>query len=106
MHLTVTDEHGSLVASVATESALDIVSDGSAFAHVIGHFEPGAGFARIRAMLDRFDEAYVTGNLERAFVVHEEIDRLGLRATDADGNVYAVFNVHFQQDALLFAACS
>ena len=106
MHLTVTDENGSLVANVETESAFDRAPDGSAFSHVSGHFEPGPAFARVRLMIDRFENAYAAGNLERAAVLHEEIDRLGLRATDSDREEYRVFNVYFQQDALLFAACS
>jgi hypothetical protein len=103
MNLTVTDEHGVVVAGVDTASLLHPTSDGSVFAHVVGRFEPGPGFARIRSMLERFDKVYRTGDLERASAVHQEIDRLEMQATDSQGNRYHVFNVYLQQDALLFA---
>lgn len=106
MRLTVTDPTGAVVASVETPSRFGRASDGQVFVHVVGHFEPGPAFGKIRPMLDRFESAYASGNLEHAAALHGEIDRLGLLATDSEGNEYVVFDVYFQQDALLFAACS
>jgi hypothetical protein len=104
VHLTVTDENGQVVAEVDTGSDFDPAPDGPCFVPVIGHFERGPAFPRVQAMLDRFTEVYQTGNLERAHAVHEELDRLGLRAKNSDGRVYQVCVIYFQQDALLFTA--
>lgn len=106
MHFTVIDERGSLVASVVTAAPLDIGPDGSVVAHVVGHFEPGPGFAAVRTILDRFEAAYAQGDLARSLALHDDIDRLKLRATDSAGRTHAVSNVYFRQDALLFVVCS
>jgi hypothetical protein len=104
--LTVKDETGSVVADVEVDpiGKFHRTESGAVFAHVLGRFVPGAGYARIRAMLDEFQAAYDARDEPLAVALHERIDRLGLTATDPEGTTYHVFNVYFQQGALLFAA--
>jgi hypothetical protein len=104
MQLTVIDELGSLVAEVETESEFHESPDGSAFAHVFGHFRTGPGFARVRSMLDRFLEIYAAGDFEGSLKAHVEIDHLGMTAVDSQGRTYSVYNVYFQDGGPLFAA--
>lgn len=101
-HLTVTDEHGVIVAEVETDSPFDHAADGSLLAHIVGDFVAGPGFARVRSMLDRFHDAYERGDVQAASHLHDAIDRIGMRATDLNGIQHDVSVVYFQQGALLF----
>lgn len=98
------DEMGALVAEVDSESPVHESPDGSAFAHVMGHFKPGPGFARVRGMLDRFYEIYTAGDFEGSLKAHAQIDHLGMTAVDPQGRTYSVYNVYFQDGGPLFAA--
>jgi hypothetical protein len=64
----------------------------------------GPAFPDLDGLLREFHAIYDTGDLAAADAFHESIDSLGLRATDAAGNTYRVFNILFQPGGLLFVA--
>jgi hypothetical protein len=102
MRLLVSYPDGELVAEVAVRHDSHWDPDGLSF--ILGEFAEGPGFARLRPMLDAFLATFNSGDLERAYELHEEIDRLGLVATDPAGKSYRLTNVIFQRGGLLFNA--
>ena len=106
MQLSVYDENGVLVADAELDPSHPLREgpDGSAVGHAIGRFTPGPGFGRIEPMLAALREVYATGDFDRALVMSDDIDALGMWATDSAGRRFAVSNVQFQQDGLLFFA--
>ena len=71
--------------------------------HVVGVFVPGPAFTQLEAPLAEFQRLF-SQNFEKAALFHEELDRLGLRASDEAGQRYDVRNIQFQNDGLLFSA--
>jgi hypothetical protein len=105
MRLDVTDSTGVLVATVAVDETCPFARDsGNGPGFVTGELEAGPAFPGVKPILDRFNEAYDSGDLARAAAIHETIDQLELVATDQFGRQYRVFNVYFHDRGLLFAA--
>jgi hypothetical protein len=104
MRLSVRFPDGELVAEVQAEPECPFAQDPESGSFVLGLFTPGSAFSRIRVDLDAFLAAFDTGDLSLASRLHEEIDSLGLVATDSAGRAYRVWNVLFQEGGLLFQA--
>jgi hypothetical protein len=105
LQLSVTDEHGKLVANVEVDPQCPFArAPGEPPGFVFGTFSAGPGFPRIRGLLDTFTAVYETGNVAAAAALHDEIDRINMVATGEDGQAYRVFNVYFQQGGNLFTA--
>lgn len=98
MKLVIRDATGALVAEA--EADLQASAD---FAHVTATFTPGPGFRHVEHILEDFECVYATGDLERAEVIHAQVDELGLIASGEGGERYAVSNVYCRHGALLFA---
>lgn len=106
MRLSVYDGDGTLVA----EDDLDPTHPrhegpgGSLAGHVVGHYTPGPGFARIGPKVDAIRDVFAGGDVERAFELSDDVDALGLWAMDPSGRKFHLSNVQFQQGGLLFFA--
>lgn len=104
MHLSVRFPDGGLVAEVEARSDCPFAEDPATGSFVLGSFTQGPAFPRLRVKLDAFLAVFDTDSLAYASALHEEIDRLGLVATDPAGRTYRVWNVLFQEGGLLFQA--
>jgi hypothetical protein len=104
MDLDVRFPDGGLVASVCAEPSCPFAQDPMRGSFVMGAFTPGPDFQRLRPHLEAFLSLFDSGDLARAADLHDEIDRLDLRATDSLGRTYRVRNVVFQIGGLLFQA--
>lgn len=71
---------------------------------VVGSFVAGPAFQSVREKLDAFLAVFETGNISEASDLHDELDRLGLVATDSSGSTYQLSNINFQEGGLLFNA--
>jgi hypothetical protein len=100
------DDDGVLIAEADLDPAhpLHEAPDGSLSGHAIGRFTPGPGFARIAPMLEEMKRTFDAGELERALAISDQIDVLGLWATDPNGGLFHLSNLQFQQGGLLFFA--
>jgi hypothetical protein len=70
---------------------------------VVGTFTRGPGFDRLRPHLDEMNRLWGERGSGAAFRVSEEMDGLGIMATDEFGRAYDVFNVVFDEHGLLFS---
>ena len=104
MDLSVRFPDGELVAEVRPNPECPFAQDPESGSFVLGSFTPGPAFSRIRVALAAFLAAFDAGDLSLASRLHEEIDSLGLVATDSAGRAYRVWNVNFQEGGLLFNA--
>ena len=96
-NLTVIDRQGEIVAHVSTREPFDADTP-----HVIGAFVPGPAFAQLQAPLTEFQRLF-TQDFEKAALFHDNIDALGLGASDETGRRYNVYNIQFQNKGLLFS---
>src|SRR5262245_23160079 len=104
MRLSVRFPDGGLVAEVLVQPDSIFAQDPERETFVVGSFTPGPAFPRVRVKLDAFQAVFDAGDLVRASALHEDIDRLDLRATDSEGRAFEVVNVVFQEGGLLFCA--
>ena len=93
-----------VVALVEADEDCPFARDPRTGSFVTGTFTPDVAFPRLRQQLDAFLVVYRTGDLARASGLHEELDRLGLLATDISGRSYELWNIVFQDGGLLFNA--
>lgn len=95
---------GELVARVRPEPDCPFAEDPATGSFVRGSFTPGPASPRLRARLEAFFDVFASGSTDQASQLHDDIDGLGLVATDRAGQRYRVRNVYFQEGGLLFNA--
>ena len=96
--LRVTWPDGSMLAEVTVSRDCDPLHT----SHVMGSFTRGPGFVRLAPMLDEMKRRWRERDAAAALLRSEELDALGITATDELGRSYEVFNVHFDEQGLLF----
>ena len=107
MALTVRDAAGNIVALVDVAPDCPFaIHPGEPPGFVLGTFAPSPAMPHVKGMLDQFDASNTRDTFAAAVAMHEQLDVIGLTATDSAGRTYRVVNVHFQSGGLFFAALS